>query len=147
MRVLLQRVSEAAVKVDGEIVGEIGRGLLALVCAVDGDAAAQAEKLAAKTAKLRIFEDEAGKMNRSVVDIGGSVLVVSQFTLAADTRKGNRPSFIGAADPALANPLVERFGATLAAAGLRVATGRFGADMKVSLINDGPVTIWLDSAT
>jgi D-tyrosyl-tRNA(Tyr) deacylase len=146
MRVLLQRVSEAAVRVDGEVVGEIGRGLLALVCAVDGDGTAEAEKLAAKTAKLRIFEDEDGKMNRSVADIGGGVLVVSQFTLAADTRKGNRPSFIGAAAPDIANPLVDHFGATLEAAGLPIAKGRFAADMKVSLVNDGPVTIWLDSA-
>jgi len=146
MRVLLQRVSEAAVRVDGETVGEIGRGLLALVCAVEGDGPAEAEKLAAKTAKLRIFEDEAGKMNRSVADIGGSVLVVSQFTLAADTRKGNRPSFTGAAAPEIASRLVDHFGATLEAAGLPVATGRFAADMKVSLINDGPITIWLDSA-
>ncbi|UUX51569.1 D-aminoacyl-tRNA deacylase [Nisaea acidiphila] len=146
MRVLLQRVSEAAVRVDGEIVGEIGHGLLALVCAVDGDGEAEAEKLAAKTAKLRIFEDEAGKMNRSVADVGGGVLVVSQFTLAADTRKGNRPSFIAAAAPEIANPLVEHFGRTLEAVGLPVAKGRFAADMKVSLINDGPITIWLDSA-
>lgn len=146
MRVLLQRVSEAAVKVDGKIVGEIGPGLLALVCAVEGDGTAEAEKLAAKSAKLRIFQDEDGKMNKSVTDIGGSVLVVSQFTLAADTRKGNRPSFIGAAAPDHANALVEHFGTCLEATGLPVARGRFGADMKVSLVNDGPVTIWLDSA-
>lgn len=146
MRVLLQRVSEAAVKIDGITVGEIGPGLLALVCAVEGDGQAEAERLAGKTAKLRIFEDEAGRMNRSVTEIGGSVLVVSQFTLAADTRKGNRPSFIGAAAPDLANSLVEHFGTCLKSAGLPVETGRFGADMKVSLINDGPVTIWLDSA-
>lgn len=146
MRVLLQRVSEAAVRVDGTIVGEIGSGLLALVCAVEGDDQADVERLAGKTAKLRIFEDEAGKMNRSVADIGGSVLVVSQFTLAADTRKGNRPSFVRAAVPEHASALVEQFSACLQAAGLPVETGRFGADMKISLINDGPVTIWLDSA-
>ena len=145
MRVLLQRVSEAAVRIDGAIVGAIGPGLLALVCAVEGDGQAEAERLAGKTAKLRIFEDDAGKMNRSVADIGGSVLVVSQFTLAADTSKGNRPGFIGAAAPELANALVEHFGACLKAAGLPVETGRLGADMKVSLVNDGPVTIWLDS--
>jgi D-tyrosyl-tRNA(Tyr) deacylase len=144
--VLLQRVSEAAVRVDGTIVGEIGSGLLALVCAVEGDDQADVERLAGKTAKLRIFEDEAGKMNRSVADIGGSVLVVSQFTLAADTRKGNRPSFVRAAVPEHASALVEQFSACLQAAGLPVETGRFGADMKISLINDGPVTIWLDSA-
>ncbi|MEP3116126.1 D-aminoacyl-tRNA deacylase [Nisaea sp.] len=146
MRVLLQRVSEAAVRIDGATVGEIGAGLLALVCAVEGDGQAEAERLAGKTAKLRIFEDDAGKMNRSVADIGGSVLVVSQFTLAADSRKGNRPSFIGAAAPNLANSLVEHFGSCLKSAGLTVETGRFGADMKVALINDGPVTIWLDSS-
>ncbi len=144
MRALLQRVSEAAVRVDGEVIGQTGPGLLILVCAMDGDSEAQAEALAAKVSKLRIFEDEAGKMNRSVLDVGGSALVVSQFTLAADTSRGNRPGFSTAAHPSVGEPLYEHFAAHLASLGVPVETGRFGADMKVSLINDGPVTIWMD---
>ncbi len=144
MRALLQRVSEAAVRVDGEVIGQTGPGLLILVCAMDGDSEAQAEALAAKVSKLRIFEDEAGKMNRSVLDVGGSALVVSQFTLAADTSRGNRPGFSTAAHPSVGEPLYEHFSAHLASLGVPVETGRFGADMKVSLINDGPVTIWMD---
>lgn len=145
MRVLLQRVTEASVTVDGAVVGEIGPGLLALVCAMPDDTEAQVDALAAKVAKLRIFTDDAGKMNRSVSDIEGSVLVVSQFTLAADTSRGNRPGFSGAAKPDRAKALYERFGAALADLGLPVAFGRFGADMKVALLNDGPVTIWMDA--
>jgi D-aminoacyl-tRNA deacylase len=145
MRALLQRVSEARVTVGDEVVGAVGRGLLVLLCAVEGDGPDAAEWLAGKVARLRIFEDEAGKMNRSVVDMGGGVLVVSQFTLAADARKGNRPSFVHAAAPDQAIPLLERFCAVLAAEGVTVATGRFGAHMAVSLVNDGPVTIWLDT--
>ncbi len=144
MRALLQRVSEAAVRVDGEVIGQTGPGLLILVCAMDGDGEAQAAALAAKVSKLRIFEDEAGKMNRSVLDVGGSALVVSQFTLAADTSRGNRPGFSTAAHPSVGEPLYEHFAAHLASLGVPVETGRFGADMKVSLINDGPVTIWMD---
>lgn len=145
MRALIQRVSEASVTVDGETVGAIGPGLLVLVCAMAGDSPAQAEQLATKISKLRIFKDENGKMNRSVLDIGGSVLVVSQFTLAADTRSGNRPGFASAAAPELGNQLYQHFAAHLTDLGLTTARGRFGADMKVQLLNDGPVTIWMDT--
>jgi D-tyrosyl-tRNA(Tyr) deacylase len=144
MRALLQRVSEALVTVDGDVIGRSGPGLLALICAMQGDTEAQADKLAAKVAKCRVFEDDAGKMNRSVLDIGGSALVVSQFTLAADTRSGNRPGFSTAAAPAEGERLYEYFAAQLAAQGVPVETGRFGADMKVALVNDGPITIWMD---
>lgn len=144
MRALIQRVSHASVTVDGVVVGQTGPGLLVLVCAMAGDGEAQADQLAAKIAKLRIFKDEAGKMNRSVLDIGGAALVVSQFTLAADTRSGNRPGFSSAAPPAEGERLYEYFAAQLAAQGVPVETGRFGADMKVELLNDGPVTIWMD---
>lgn len=147
MRALLQRVTEARVEVDGATVGEIGKGLLILVCAMPGDTDETSAKLAAKIAKLRIFRDEAGKMNLNLPDSGGAVLVVSQFTLAADTSRGNRPGFSGACPPDEAERLYERFVADLAALGLEVATGRFGAEMAVSLVNDGPVTIWLDTAT
>ena len=146
MRALIQRVSSAAVRVDGEAVGEIGRGLLVLVCAMQGDSEEKADWLARKVAKLRIFPDDADRMNRSLLDIGGSALIVSQFTLAADT-KGNRPGFSSAAAPEDGRRLYERFSATLRAEGIEVANGIFGADMKVSLINDGPVTIWLDTET
>ena len=144
MRALIQRVSEARVTVEGAVLGEIGPGLLVLVCAMQGDTEAQADKLAAKIAKLRIFKDEADRMNLSVRDVSGAALVVSQFTLAAET-KGNRPGFSTAAAPDEGKRLYEHFAATLQAEGVPVATGRFGADMKVSLINDGPVTIWLDT--
>lgn len=146
MKALIQRVREARVLVDGETVGEIGRGLLVLVCAVPEDDEGVAVRLATKIAKLRIFEDAAGKMNLSLRDVGGAALVVSQFTLAADTRKGNRPSFIGAAAPEMARALYESFAEALAEQGVPVERGRFGAAMQVHLINDGPVTIWLDSA-
>ncbi|MEW2915317.1 D-aminoacyl-tRNA deacylase [Leisingera sp. JC11] len=145
MRALIQRVSEASVTVDGAVIGEIGPGLLVLVCAMAGDSETQAEQLAAKISKIRIFKDEGGKMNRSVLDTGGSVLVVSQFTLAADTRRGNRPGFSTAAVPAEGERLYEYFAEQLAALGLKTAKGRFGADMKVRLLNDGPVTIWMDT--
>jgi D-tyrosyl-tRNA(Tyr) deacylase len=144
MRALVQRVSEAAVRVEGEKLGEIGTGLMILVCGMAGDTTAQADTLAAKIAKLRIFADETGKMNRSLLDIGGSALVISQFTLAADTSRGNRPGFSTAAPPAEGEVLYEQFAAALRSAGIEVVVGRFGADMKVSLVNDGPVTIWLD---
>lgn len=145
MRALIQRVAHADVKVDGETLGEIGPGLLILICAMQGDDEAAGAKLAAKIAKLRIFEDEAGKMNRSVADVAGSALVVSQFTLAADTSRGNRPGFSRAAPPAEGKALYEAFAAQVAEQGIPVATGEFGADMKVSLLNDGPVTIWIDT--
>src|SRR5438105_8844511 len=145
MRVLLQRVSRASVAVNGEIVGQIGQGLLVLLGIGHGDSEAQIKTLTEKIVHLRIFEDEAGKMNRSLLDIGGEVLVVSQFTLYADIRKGRRPSFTKAAPPSLAEPLVECFKALVAAHGLKVASGVFGAYMDVKLNNDGPVTIWMDS--
>ena len=144
MRALIQRVSEAEVRVDGAVIGAIGPGLLILVCAMQGDGDAQADALAAKVAKLRIFKDEAGKMNRSVRDVSGGALVVSQFTLAADTSRGTRPGFSQAAAPEEGRRLYERFAEALAGEGVPVETGRFGADMQVSLVNDGPVTIWLE---
>ncbi len=146
MRALLQRVTEASVTVEGAVIGQIGPGLLILVCAMPGDDEATGEKLAAKIAKLRIFKDESGKMNRSLLDTGGAALVVSQFTLAADTRRGNRPGFSGACPPEEAKRLYEAFAASLAALGPHVETGQFGADMAVALTNDGPVTIWIDTA-
>jgi len=145
MRALLQRVSHASVTVDGQVIGQTGPGLLVLICAMQGDAQAQADQLAAKIAKLRIFTDEAGKMNRSIRDIGGSALVVSQFTLAADTSRGNRPGFSTAASPDEGKQLYQYFAEQLADQGLPVETGEFGADMKVELLNDGPVTIWMDT--
>ena len=138
---LLQRVSEARVDIDGQTVGAIGPGLLVLVCAEPDDTEAVGEKLLAKILKLRIFSDEAGKMNRSVQDVGGGLLIVSQFTLAADTKSGKRPGFTGAAPPARGEALYEAFVKAARAQHLLVHTGRFGADMKVHLINDGPVTI------
>lgn len=144
MRAVLQRVSRASVSVDGVPAGQIGVGLLILVCAMQGDGEAQADKLAAKIAKLRIFKDEAGKMNLSVRDAGGSALVVSQFTLAADLR-GNRPGFSYAAAPDEGRRLYEYFTARLAGEGIPVANGVFGADMDVELVNQGPVTIWMDT--
>lgn len=146
MRALIQRVTDASVTVDNETIGEIGPGLLVLICAMQGDTEAEADKLAAKIAKLRIFEDEAGKMNRSVRDIGGAVLVVSQFTLAADTKSGNRPGFSTAAAPAEGERLYTYFADRLAEVeALPTERGRFGADMKVRLLNDGPVTIWMEA--
>ena len=141
MIALLQRVSSARVEVAGRVTGAIGLGLLMLVCAEPDDTDAVADKLVAKVLKLRIFSDEAGKMNRSVAEVGGGLLVVSQFTLAADTSGGNRPSFIGAAAPDLGRRLYERVLATARAAHPQVASGEFGADMQVHLVNDGPVTI------
>lgn len=145
MRALIQRVSEARVTVDGAEIGACGRGLMVLVCAMAGDTRAEAQQLAQKISKLRIFPDDAGKMNRALVDIDGGALVVSQFTLAADTRSGNRPGFSRAAPPDQGRDLYEGFAADLAALGVPVQTGEFGADMAVSLVNDGPVTIWLDT--
>ncbi len=145
MRALIQRVSHASVSVDGAVIGEIGPGLLILVCAMRGDTDAEADRLAAKIAKLRIFKDGAGKMNLALTDTGGAALVVSQFTLAADTSRGNRPGFSAAAAPAEGERLYEVFAGRVQAQGIPVATGRFGADMAVSLVNDGPVTIWLET--
>jgi D-tyrosyl-tRNA(Tyr) deacylase len=146
MRALSQRVTEAEVKVEGQQIGATGAGLLILICAMAGDTKAEANQLINKITKLRIFKDDAGKMNKSIMDIGGSALVVSQFTLAADTKRGNRPGFSNAASPDEGRTLYEYFADGLAQAGVPVETGKFGADMKVSLINDGPVTIWLDTA-
>lgn len=146
MRVLLQRVTKGSVTVENEVVGQVGGGLVLLVGVTHSDGEAEAQKLARKVAHLRIFEDEAGKLNRSVLDIGGEVLVISQFTLYGNARKGRRPSFINAARPAQAEPLIEYFMAQLQEHGIsRIATGRFGASMLVEIHNDGPVTIWLDS--
>lgn len=141
MIALLQRVAEARVEVAGAVVGRIGAGLLMLMCAEPGDDDDQARRLVDKVLKLRIFSDDAGKMNRSLLDVGGGLLVVSQFTLAADTSGGNRPSFTKAADPHTGQALYEHFVARARAAHAQVETGRFGADMKVQLINDGPVTV------
>ncbi len=144
MRAVLQRVTRASVSVDGTTVGEIGPGLMILVCAMQGDTEAQADKLAAKIAKLRIFKDDQGKMNLSVKDAGNAALIVSQFTLAADLR-GNRPGFSPAASPDEGKRLYDHFTTRIAAEGITVQNGIFGADMDVSLVNQGPVTIWLDT--
>jgi D-tyrosyl-tRNA(Tyr) deacylase len=145
MRLVIQRVSEASVAVDGETVGAIGNGLLVLLGVREGDDDLTAQNLAGKTAELRIFPDDAGRFNRSLVDVGGEALVVSQFTLYGDTRRGRRPSFNDAPRPEVAEPLVAAFVWALAAHGVRVAQGRFGAHMQVLLVNDGPVTIIIDS--
>ncbi len=145
MRVVIQRVSRAAVTVEGQTVASIGLGVLALVGVAQGDGREEALRLARKCAELRIFADADGKFDLSLLDVGGEALVVSQFTLLADTRKGRRPSFVGAAAPAAAEPLVEAFAAAMGEAGVPTQTGRFGAMMAVELVNDGPVTITLDS--
>ena len=148
MRIVVQRVREARVEIAGETIGRIGQGLLLLVGIAEGDTMAEVELLAKKVAQLRIFADEAGKMNRSVQDIRGGVLSVSQFTLYGDCRKGNRPSFVNAARPETAEPLYDTLNQLLRTQyGLPVETGRFGADMQVSLVNDGPVTILMDTAS
>jgi D-tyrosyl-tRNA(Tyr) deacylase len=141
VRALVQRVTGARVRVDGSIVGEIGAGLCVLVGVTHDDDSARAAKLAAKVAHLRVFDDDAGAMNRSLLDTGGAALVVSQFTLYGDTGRGRRPSWVAAARPEQAEPLIEAFGRELQALGVRVATGRFRADMQVELVNDGPVTL------
>jgi D-aminoacyl-tRNA deacylase len=146
MRALLQRVSRASVTVEEQIVGQIARGLLVLLGIGHEDTEKEVKTLADKLVQLRIFEDEAGKMNHSLLDIQGEILVVSQFTLYADTRRGRRPSFTDAAPPSLAIPLYEHFKTVVAAYGVPVASGTFGAYMQVELLNDGPVTLWLDSA-
>jgi D-tyrosyl-tRNA(Tyr) deacylase len=144
VRAVVQRVSRATVRVGGEVVGACGPGILVLVGAGHDDTPETAVRLAGKLARLRIFPDDAGRFDRSLIDTGGEALVVSQFTLLADTRKGNRPSFTGAAAPEQAEPLVARVVDTLRAEGIGVATGRFGAMMEVELVNDGPVTIVLE---
>ena len=145
MRALIQRVSSASVTVDSRVIGEIGAGFLVFVCVMRDDTEAESIWLARKVVNLRIFEDEQGRMNRSLVDVGGSALIVSQFTLAAET-KGNRPGFSTAAAPAEGKLLYEHFSAQVAGHGVPIATGVFGADMDVALVNHGPVTIWLDTA-
>ena len=145
MRALLQRVTYASVTVNEQVVGQIGQGLLVLLGVGQDDSEAQVKILADKIVHMRIFGDDEGKMNRSLLDVGGEVLVVSQFTLYADIRRGRRPSFTNAAPPSLAEPLVERFKEAITAYGLRVTDGIFGAHMQVELLNDGPVTIWMDS--
>ena len=147
MRALLQRVAEASVTVDGDVVGCCGAGLLIFVCAMPGDDLDTVRALAAKVSKLRLFKDEQGKMNLSLLQTGGSARIVSQFTLAADTARGNRPGFSGAARPDAAETLYLHFAQALRTLGIPTETGRFGADMAVTLTNDGPVTIWLDTDT
>lgn len=145
MRAVIQRVERASVSVEGEIRGQIGAGFLVLIGVEEGDGDADFKYIADKAPNLRVFEDEQGKMNRSLLDVGGEVLAVSQFTLLGDARGGRRPSFITAARPETADPMYERLVADWRARGIRVETGVFGAHMKVSLVNDGPVTILLDS--
>lgn len=145
MRAVVQRVSEASVTVDGRVVSAIGPGLLILVAVVNGDTRTELDAIVEKISVLRVFPDEDGRMNRSLIDTGGSALVVSQFTLAADVRRGRRPSFTSAADPAVAAPMVEAFVAALEARGVPTETGVFGAMMNVSLVNDGPVTVIVDA--
>lgn len=147
MKIVVQRVSEASVKVEGKIVGEVGKGLMLLVGVDENDEKTDADWLVQKVLNLRIFGDEEGKLNLSVKDISGEILCISQFTLIADYKKGNRPSFIKAAKPDKAVPLFDYFKEEIAKSGLKTESGIFGADMKVSLINDGPVTIVMDSIT
>jgi D-aminoacyl-tRNA deacylase len=145
LRIVLQRVTRASVSVDGEAVGAIGAGFVAFVGVAEGDDEANARRLAEKAAELRIFTDSEGRFNLSLLETGGEALVISQFTLHADMRRGRRPSFVAAARPEVAEPLVELFAASLEALGVRVARGRFGAHMAVDVYNDGPVTIILDT--
>jgi D-tyrosyl-tRNA(Tyr) deacylase len=145
VRIVIQRVSEASVAVDGEIIARIGRGLLLLVGVARGDDEAEARKLALKCAEMRIFSDEEGRFKLSLLDVGGAALAVSQFTLLGDVRRGRRPSFEGAARPEIAQPVFDAFGEALRDAGVAAETGRFGAKMQVTLVNEGPVTIVLDS--
>ena len=146
MRALLQRTTGASVRVEGEVVGEIGPGLVVFLGVGPADDAATSETLARRIVELRIFRDDEGRTNRSLMDVGGAALVISQFTLFADTRRGRRPGFTGAASPDHAAQLYERFVAVLRSQGITVATGSFGAEMAVELVNDGPFTLWLDTA-
>lgn len=145
MRALIQRVTNAQVCVDNNVIGEISHGLLILICAMQGDTAEKSAKLASKISKLRIFRDENDRMNKSIIDVGGQALIVSQFTLGADTSRGNRPGFSLAASPEEGRNLYEAFIMDTKTIGIQVETGEFGANMQVSLTNDGPVTIWLDT--
>ena len=145
MRAVVTRVTEASVSIEGKVVGQIGKGFLVLLGVAPEDGEAQAKRLADKICSLRVFEDDARKMNRDLSAVGGSVLVVSQFTLFANCKKGNRPSFIGAAGPDTAIPLYERFMELIREKGFAVEHGEFGADMQVASVNDGPVTIWMDT--
>ncbi|MEN8895126.1 MAG: D-aminoacyl-tRNA deacylase [Yoonia sp.] len=144
MKALVQRVTRASVTVDGTVIGQIDAGFLVLVCAMKGDTPANSAKLAAKISKLRVFKDDAGKMNLSLKDTGGSALIVSQFTLAGDTASGNRPGFSAAAPPDEGRALYQQFIADMTGLDIPVATGEFGADMAVELVNDGPVTLWME---
>ncbi len=146
MRALIQRTSGASVTIDGEVRGKIGKGYVVLLGVTEGDTVDDAVYLADKTSKLRVFEDEDGKMNRSLADVGGSLLVISQFTLYGNCKKGNRPSFTDAARPETAVPVYEAFIGRCRENGFSVETGEFGADMQVALVNDGPVTLWMDTA-
>lgn len=145
MRIIIQRASKAKVTVEDQVIGEIGRGFVLLIGVEDADTSEDVDYLVRKVSRMRIFDDEAGKMNLALKDVGGSVLSISQFTLHAQTKKGNRPSFIDAAHPEYAQKLYNEFNEKIAAEGIPVATGEFGADMQVQLVNDGPVTIWMDS--
>ncbi len=146
MRALIQRVERSDVRIGDEVIGAIGPGMTVLLGVGDTDTADDAQRIARKIATLRIFEDNAGKINRSIHEVGGEILLISQFTLYADCRKGRRPSFVHAALPAIAEPLVTQVITALRADGLHVETGRFGAEMRVTIVNVGPLTIWLDSA-
>jgi D-tyrosyl-tRNA(Tyr) deacylase len=146
MRLLLQRVTRAEVRVNRKLVSSIDHGLVILVGVGHGDTEAEAQAMASKAVDLRIFRDEEGRTNRSLMDVGGAVLAISQFTLFADTRKGRRPSFLDAAPPEMGNEIYERFCSAVEARGVSVGRGIFGAEMEVELVNDGPMTIWLDSA-
>ena len=147
MKAVLQRVTQASVTIDGQVVGQIARGLLVLLGVEQGDTESDAQQLADKAVQLRIFDDAAGKMNLSLVDVGGAMLVVSQFTLLGDCKKGRRPSFVAAAPPEIAERLYETFVAAVGVQGIPVATGRFRATMQVELVNDGPVTVIVDTRT
>ena len=145
MRAVIQRINGAEITINGGETRKVGEGLVVFICAMEGDTDAQADFLVQKVCGLRVFKDENDKMNRSLADVGGGLLIVSQFTLYGDCRKGNRPSFTGAARPETAIPLYEKFIARCRESGLPVETGEFGADMKVELLNDGPVTLWMDT--
>ncbi|MEE2774996.1 MAG: D-aminoacyl-tRNA deacylase [Pseudomonadota bacterium] len=145
MRALIQRVSKASVSIDGNLISEIKYGLLIFICAMADDVELDAEKMASKISKIRIFNDKDGKMNKSLIDIGGEALIVSQFTLAADTSRGNRPGFSTAAAPEAGKKLYKHFIGEFKNLGITTKEGQFGGDMKVSILNDGPITVWIDN--